>query len=77
MSESKPEPLDAWKDIDYCEGCEADDTPLRAIKMRKGRRQMLCQDCFEDAIDEGEVSLSDERIVTAANDTLDEVLCDE
>jgi hypothetical protein len=57
MSES-----DDWRDLDACERCGDSDVPLRAIKMREGRRRLLCIDCFFDAEQNGEVDPDDPRI---------------
>ena len=51
-----------WKDQDECQDCGRSDVPLRAIKMVNLPRQMLCQDCFETALEVGEVDPTDPRI---------------
>lgn len=44
-----------WRDIDHCEGCDDEDAPLRAIKMKEGRRRKLCLGCFTQKLEDGEV----------------------
>lgn len=53
---------DHWKDQDECWDCGRSDVPLRAIKMVNLGRQMLCRDCFETALEVGEVHPSDPRV---------------
>jgi len=51
-----------WQDISHCEGCQDDDAPLRAIKMKEGRRRKLCQGCFAEKLEAGEVDPTDPRV---------------
>lgn len=51
-----------WREIDDCEGCGYDGSALRAIKMRRGRRRLLCLACFTQELDRGTVSPSDPRV---------------
>lgn len=56
-----------YRDIKKCEGCGApgarkDGVALRAIKMRQGRRRMLCLACFTNELERGSVSPSDPRV---------------
>lgn len=62
MSGPESEPLDAWKDINQCETCGESDAHLRAIRMKQGRRQMLCYGCFIQANEDGEVDPADPRV---------------
>lgn len=68
-TERKHEPVEVpaddgkqWTSIDRCEACESTDAALRAIKMRQGRRRMLCLGCFTHELDRGTVDPSDPRI---------------
>jgi hypothetical protein len=56
-----------YRQITACEGCGAPGArkggvALRAIKMRKGRRRMLCMGCFTHELDRGTVDPSDPRV---------------
>lgn len=54
-----------YRDLDSCEGCGADKdslTALRAIKMRAGRRRLLCRGCFREELDRDTVDPSDPRV---------------
>jgi hypothetical protein len=51
-----------WEDADGCEECGDTDTPTRAIMLRKGRTQRLCEECFETALDAGQVDPKDARV---------------
>jgi len=55
---------DHWTEQDECQDCGREDVPLRAIQMVNGSRKMLCQDCFETAVDVGEVDPEDPRLQT-------------
>lgn len=57
---------DAWKDLDECEGCDipGEEEPLRAIKMRKGRRRLLCMGCFAQKREDDEVDPTDPREIS-------------
>lgn len=56
------EPDDAYRDLDRCEGCGDGDAPTRAIKMREGRRLLLCIECFGVAYRDEMVSPKDPRV---------------
>lgn len=49
-------------DHDECEGCGDSQAPTRAIRMRQGRTQRLCQNCFEAALADDMVHPSDPRL---------------
>lgn len=51
-----------WQDVDECEACGDDEAPTRAIQMREGRTQLLCQDCFEIAFEDDMVHPRDPRL---------------
>lgn len=51
-----------YRDIDQCEGCGTDSAPLRAIKMRRGRRRMLCIGCFTHELKRDTVDPTDPRV---------------
>lgn len=51
-----------WKDQDECQGCGAEDAPLRAILLQSGERDLLCVGCFMDAFDEGRIHPDDARV---------------
>jgi len=53
-----------YRDIGECEGCGTDEAALRAIKMRRGRRRMLCLGCFTQELDRGTVHPDDPRVDT-------------
>lgn len=48
----------------FCVRCDAsdEDTALRSIKMWSGECEMLCESCFEDALDADDVHPSDPRL---------------
>jgi len=46
---------------DSCGGARSEE-PLRSIKMRHGDRELLCEPCFEEAVEEGRVSPLDPRL---------------
>lgn len=63
---------DSGRYPDECEGCGVEGPgpigsgvggePLRAIKMKAGGREMLCVECFVEAVEEGRVDESDPRV---------------
>jgi len=53
-----------WKEQEECQDCGRDDVPLRAIQMVNLTRQMLCRDCFETALESGQVDSCDPRVKT-------------
>lgn len=66
-----PEPEHThWKDQEECQGCGADKprigqdggAPVRAIQLKSGRKDLLCSDCFAEAVTEGRVSRNDPRV---------------
>jgi len=68
-SEHQHEPVEvpaddgeSWTDIDECEGCGSGEAALRAIKMRRGRRRMLCLGCFTHELERATVDPSDPRV---------------
>jgi len=46
---------------DECKRCASTD-PLRSIQMMDGAREVLCESCFEEALDAGEVHPADPRL---------------
>lgn len=50
------------RDQDECQRCGDGDVPLRAIKLRRGFRAKLCEECFEVELDRGHVAPDDERL---------------
>lgn len=64
-SESEgPEQDTHWKDQDECQSCGAgrDEAHLRAIKLKSGGRDLLCEGCFADALEDGRVHPDDPRL---------------
>jgi len=53
-------------DTDHCEDCgvSRESEPLRAVRMQGGDRELLCEACFEDALDDKRVHGYDERVRT-------------
>lgn len=53
-----------WKEQDECQDCGVDrsDAALRAIKLKDGGRDLLCNGCFSQAVEEGRVEPSDPRV---------------
>jgi ribosomal protein S14 len=62
MSEQSSDGTDHWTEQDECQDCGRDDVPLRAIEMINRPKQMLCRNCFETALEIGEVDPSDPRV---------------
>lgn len=70
-AESRKETLH-WKDQEKCQGCGAQKSkigqeggePLRAIKLRDGGRDLLCSECFVEALNDGRVSEDDPRVAS-------------
>ena len=65
-----------WKEQTSCQTCNAPKRtisgdnpegakPLRAITLRSGRTDLLCQSCFEAALADDRVSPTDSRVDTA------------
>lgn len=59
---SDNETAEEWRDKDECEHCDAEDEPLRAIKMQRGRRRLLCIECFVEAYHDDRVDPDDARV---------------
>lgn len=70
-------PRNSWGDQERCQRCDAPKQTgsgdsdrsevLRAVKLRSGRTEMMCRECFREAVDDDEVDPKDPKLEALLN----------